>query len=119
MRKLLTAKLCSRNIIKGINIWAVSFVRYDGAFLKWIKGGPQTNKPKDKEIDGYTHLTKDIDCVLRKVGERGFTCIEDCIEASIQGLEENYFKKSKKRLITAASNRIGKIRTDRQTNNKN
>ena len=33
-RKLLETKLSSRNLIKGINIWAVSLVRYSGPFLK-------------------------------------------------------------------------------------
>ena len=33
-RKLLETKLHSRNIIKGINTWAVSLVRYSGPFLK-------------------------------------------------------------------------------------
>ena len=33
-RKLLETKLCSRNLVKGINTWAVLFVRYSGPFLK-------------------------------------------------------------------------------------
>ena len=34
IRKLLETKLSSRNLIKGINTWAVPFVRYSGPFLK-------------------------------------------------------------------------------------
>ena len=33
-RKLLETKLSSRNLIKGINIWAVPLVRYFWPFLK-------------------------------------------------------------------------------------
>ena len=33
-RKLLETKLNSRNLIKGINTWAVLLVRYSGPFLK-------------------------------------------------------------------------------------
>ena len=33
-RKLLETKINSRNLIKGINIWAVPLVRYSGPFLK-------------------------------------------------------------------------------------
>ena len=33
-RKLLETKLNSRNLIKGINTWAVTLVRYSGPFLK-------------------------------------------------------------------------------------
>ena len=33
-RNFLETKICSRNIIKGINIWAVQLLRYSGPFLK-------------------------------------------------------------------------------------
>ena len=36
-RKLLETKLSSRNLIKGINTWAVPIVRYSGPFLKWTR----------------------------------------------------------------------------------
>ena len=36
-RKLLETKLNSRNLIKGINTWAVPLVRYSGPFLKWAR----------------------------------------------------------------------------------
>ena len=36
-RKLLETKLSSRNLIKGINTWAVPLVRYSGPLNKWIK----------------------------------------------------------------------------------
>ena len=35
-RKLIETKLSGRNLIRGIDIWAVSLVRYSGLFLKWI-----------------------------------------------------------------------------------
>ena len=36
-RKLLETKLSSRNLIKGINTWAVPLVRYSEPFLKWAR----------------------------------------------------------------------------------
>ena len=36
-RKLLETKLSSRNLLKGINTWAVPLVRYSGPFLKWTR----------------------------------------------------------------------------------
>ena len=45
------------------------------------------------------------DYVSRKEGGRGLTSIEDCVDASIQGLED-YIEKSKERLIAAANNSI-------------
>ena len=41
-RKLHETKLSSRNLIKRINTWAVSLVRYSGPFLKWTR---------DKQMD--------------------------------------------------------------------
>ena len=38
-RKLLETKLSSGNFIKGINTWAVLFVRYSRPFLKWTREG--------------------------------------------------------------------------------
>ena len=58
--------------------------------------------------------------VSRKEGEWGLTNIDDCIDTSVQGLEDyikkkQKNKKNKERLITAASNNIGKISTDWKT----
>ena len=36
-RKLLETKLNSRNLIKGINTWAVPLVRFSGPLLKWTR----------------------------------------------------------------------------------
>ena len=35
--KLLKTKLYSRNLIKGINKWALLLVRYSGPYLKWTR----------------------------------------------------------------------------------
>ena len=37
IRKLFETKLSGRDLIKGINIWAVPLVRYSGPFLKWTR----------------------------------------------------------------------------------
>ena len=37
MRKLLETKLHCRNLIKRINTWAISIVRYLEPFLKWMR----------------------------------------------------------------------------------
>ena len=36
-RKFLKTKLSSRNLIKGINTWAVPIVRYSWPFSKWTR----------------------------------------------------------------------------------
>ena len=37
VRKILETKLNGGNLIKGINTWAVSLLRYSAAFLDWTK----------------------------------------------------------------------------------
>ena len=51
--------------------------------------------------------------VSRKEEGRGFTKIENYVNASVQGLVE-YIKKSKERLITTASNSNGNIKSNRK-----
>ena len=45
---------------------------------------------------------------------RGFTNIEDAVDASIQGLENCITKSKKKRLISTAINTIGNISTSKE-----
>ena len=92
-RKLLETKLFSRNLIKGINTWAVPLVRYSRPFIKWTRD-------KLKQIDQRTrklmtmhkalHPRDDVDrlYVSRKEGGRGLASIEDSVDASIQRLED-------------------------------
>ena len=67
-------------------------------------------------MDKALHPRDDIDIqdVSRKEGGIGLASIQDSIDASIRGLE-NHIKKSKERLITAASCSTDNIRTDRIT----
>ena len=40
-RKLLEKKLNSRHLVKRINTWAVTLVRYSARFLKWTREEPK------------------------------------------------------------------------------
>ena len=82
-RKLLETKLYSRNLIKGIDTRAVSFIRYLGPFLKWTR-------EELKQIDQRTrklmtlHSTDDGDRLyVSRKGRRGLTSIENSIDAMI------------------------------------
>ena len=83
--------------------------------LKMDKGGTQTNGPKDKEIDDYAPgLTPERwhrQMIFIKEEEDSSTL--RTVDASIQGLKD-YIRKSKERLIRAASNSIDNIRPDRK-----
>ena len=118
-RKLLKTKLSNRNLIKGINTWAVPLVRYSGPFLEWIRD-------KLKQMDQRTrklmtmhkalHPIDDVDIlyVCRKEGRRGLASIEVSVDASIQRLED-YIDKQEGRLITAIRNDTDNTIDDRMT----
>ena len=63
-RKLLETKLSSRNLIKGINAWAVPLVRYSRPFLKWTRDElKQMDQRTSKLMTMHKalHLRDDVD----------------------------------------------------------
>ena len=107
-RKQLETKLSSRNLIKGINTWAVSLVRYSGPFLKWTREELKQMDQRTRELmtmQKALHPRDDVDrlYVSRKEGGRGHASIEDIVDASIQRLED-YIEKYQRGLITTIGN---------------
>ena len=104
MRKLLETILCSRNLIKGINTWAVTLVRYSGLFVKWTM---EELRQKDETVDNSAGRS-----VKKKKKKKKRTqpywrlrrCINTRLEDNIQN--------SKERLIKATSYVIGNIKTN-------
>ena len=88
-RKLLETKLCSRNVMKGINSWKVSFVWYSGPFLKWTREElRQMDQRTRKLMMMYKalHPIDDIDRlhVSRKEWGWGPASIEDSVNTLIR-----------------------------------
>ena len=93
MRKLLETKLSSRNLIKGINTWAVPLVRYSGPFLKWTREELKQMDWRTRKVmtmHKALHPRDDVDrlYVSRKEGGRGLASIEDTVDAFIQRLKD-------------------------------
>ena len=114
-RKPSETKLYSRNLVKGINNWAILLVRYSGPFLKRTKEELQqinqrTRKPMTKHK--ALHPRDDVErlYVPRKEGRRGLASTEDIIDASIQRLED-HIKKRRRRPVTATRNKADNTRT--------
>ena len=107
-RKLLETKLNSRNLIKGINAWAVPRVRYSGPFLKWTRDEVKQMDQRTRKLmtmHKALHPRDDVDrlYVSRKEGGRGLASIEDSVDASIQRLKD-YIQNHEGGLITATRN---------------
>ena len=107
-RKLLKTKLSCRNLIKGINTWAMSLVRCSGPFLMWTRDELKQMDQRTRKLmtmQKALHPRDDVDrlYISRKEEGRGLTSIEDSLDASIQRLED-YIEKLERGLITTIRN---------------
>ena len=106
LRKVLKSKLNGGSLVREVNAWAVSLIRYSAAFISWKKSELQTIDRKTKKfftMYGELHPKSDVDrlYIPRKGGGRGLISIEDCVELAIRGLEVHVHG-SEERLIQAA-----------------
>ena len=90
-RKILETKPYSRNLIKGINTWAVPLVSYSGPFLKSTKEDLQQMDQRTRKlmtIQKAFHHRDNVNelYVSRKEGGRRVACSQDSVDASIQQL---------------------------------
>ena len=118
-RKLLETKLNSRNLIKGINTWAVTLLRYSGPFFMLTRDElRQMDQRTRKLLSMHKALPPrnyvDRLCVSRKEGGRGLASIEDTVDASIQWLRD-YIEKHERGLITAIRNNTDNMIDNRMT----
>ena len=121
-RKLLKTKLSSRNLIKGINTWAVPLVGYSGPFLKWTRDELKQMDQRTRKLmtmHKALYPRDDVDrlYVPRKEGVRGLASIEDGVDASIQRVED-FTEKHEGRLFTAIRNDTDNTIDDRMTTRK-
>ena len=100
------SKLNDGNLVRGVNTWAVSLIRYSAAFVSCRKSELQAIDWKTRKfftMYGALHLNSDVDrlYIPRKEGRRDLISIEDCVELAIKALEV-YIHGSEERLIQAA-----------------
>ena len=106
IRKVLKSKLNGENLVRGVNTWAVSLLRYSAAFVSWKKSELKVIDRKTRKfftIYGALQNKSDVDRlhISRKEVGRGLITIEDCVELAIRGLEV-YVHGSEDRLIQVA-----------------
>ena len=106
VRKIVKTKLNGRNIVKGINTWAIPVLRYSAPFLSWTKTELQSIDGKTRKLltmHNGLHPRSDVDrlYIPRKVGGRGLANAEDTVILAKIGLED-HIKKSDARLLCAA-----------------
>ena len=107
VRKVLETKLNSRNLMKGINTWAVSLMRYSAPFLDWTADELKAMDRRTRKLltmHKAFHPRDDVDrlYVGRKDCGRGLISIEEFVENAVLGLR-GYVEKSKERLLSSAN----------------
>ena len=75
LRKILKSKLNGGNLVRGVNTWVVSLLRYSAAFVSWRKSELQAIDRKTRKlftIYGALHPKSDVDrlYIPRKEGGR-------------------------------------------------
>ena len=66
LRKVLKSKLNGGNLVRGVNTWAVSLLRYSAAFVSWRKSKLQVIDRKTRKlftIYGALHPKSDVDYI--------------------------------------------------------
>ena len=105
VRKVAQSKLNGGNLIRAINTWAVSLIRYAGGIIEWTK---QELKELDRRTRKLLTMNGGLhprDCVARlyvprKHGGRGLISVEDCINQARLSLER-YVQSSEEELLKA------------------
>ena len=120
VKKRLSSKLNASNIIKAINSWAVSLLRYSGGIVNWTKS-------ELAELDRKTRKLLTIHCALhlrsnvsrlylpRREGGRGLISVEDAINIEERNINV-YISQSQERLLKAAWERknVDEIETPKE-----
>ena len=80
------------NLVHGVNIWAVSLLRYSAAFVSWTKTELQAiDRNTRKLLTKYEalHPKSDVDRLYIPTKEIGRALIstEHCVQLAIRGLE--------------------------------
>ena len=71
-RKVLKSKLNRGNLVRGVNTWAVSLLRYSAAYFSWRKSELQAIDRKKRKLFtlyGALHPKSDVDYIYLKKKE--------------------------------------------------
>ena len=110
------SKLNAGNLIKAVNVWAVSVVRYTAGILDWTKDEVESMDIRTRKIltmNGAFHARSSVDRLYmkRNVGGRGLIGVQFCVESEEHGLRE-YVLASEEWMLKAAGS-VLKIRIEK------
>ena len=106
VKKTLSSKLNAGNIIKAINSWAVSLLRYSGRIVNWTKSELAELDRRTRKlltIHGALHPRSNVSRLYlpRREGGRGLISVEDAINIEERNINV-YVCQSQERLLKTA-----------------
>ena len=106
VRKVLHSKLNGGNMVKVINTWAVSLLRYSAPFVNWTRSELKEMGRMTRKIMSMNRALHPRDSVCRlylprKEGGRGLIGVEDCVHMAVLSFRK-YVSQNEDRLIVAA-----------------
>ena len=124
MKKTLSCKLNAGNVIKAINSWAVSLLRYSGGIVNWTKSELAELDRTTRNllnIHDALHPRSNVSrlCLPRREGGRGLISVEDAINIEERNINV-YVCQSQERLLKAAWKRknVNEIETPKEYKEK-
>ena len=120
MKKTLSSKLNAGNVIKAINSWAVSLLRYSGRIVNWTKSELAKLERKTRKVStihGALHPRSNISRLYlpRREGRRGLISDENAINTEERNINV-CISQSQERLLKAAWERknVDEIETPKE-----
>lgn len=107
LKRVLSSKLNSRNMITAINAWAVPVLRYSAGAINWTQEELKIMDRKTRKLmTVYKALHPKSNTARlylpRKIGGRGLVSIEECIESEKRSLDD-YIRKSDEEILKMVS----------------
>lgn len=121
LRSMLKSKLNGGNLVKAINTYAASVVRYTAGIVKWTKEqleGLDRMTRKQLTLYGALHPRSDVDrlYVDRKAGGRGLVNVEDLVRQEERQLNR-YMENSEESIMKAVFEKV-KIKEGEETESR-
>ena len=83
---LLETSHFSKNLIKGINTWIISLVRFSKHLLKCTREKLRNMEHRSRKFMRMQKPLHSRDDIIRHVGEKRLVSTKDCIDDVIHGL---------------------------------
>ena len=119
VKLLAGSKLNGGNLIRGLNAWAVSVIRYTAGILDWTPKECKKMDTKTRKIltmNGGFHMQSSVDrlYIKRKDGGRGLMSVRDCVRSEELGLIE-YVLGSDEWMLKATAEVLGFVPEEGKT----